>query len=38
LSVVIGSYKTLYIAIKNDKPVKRNSLVKDKLIRLGGVV
>ena len=36
LSVVIGSYKALYIAIKNDKPVKRNSLVKDKLIRLGG--
>ena len=35
LSVVIGSYKTLYIAIKNDKPVKRNSLVKDKLVRLG---
>jgi exodeoxyribonuclease V alpha subunit len=38
LSVVIGSTKALYIAIKNDKPVKRNSLVKDKLIRLGGVV
>ncbi|MCX6570244.1 MAG: ATP-dependent RecD-like DNA helicase [Candidatus Aminicenantes bacterium] len=38
LSVVVGSYKALYIAIKNDKPVKRNSLVKDKLIRLGGVV
>jgi exodeoxyribonuclease V alpha subunit len=36
LSVVIGSYKALYIAIKNDKPVKRNSLVKDKLILLGG--
>jgi exodeoxyribonuclease V alpha subunit len=36
LSVVIGSYKALYIAIKNDKPVKRNSLVKDKLIQLGG--
>ncbi len=36
LSVVIGSYKALYIAIKNDKPVKRNSLVKDKLIRLCG--
>jgi exodeoxyribonuclease V alpha subunit len=35
LSVVIGSYKALYIAIKNDKPVKRNSLLKDKLIRLG---
>ena len=35
LSVVIGSYKALWIAIKNDKPVKRNSLIKDKLIRLG---
>jgi exodeoxyribonuclease V alpha subunit len=35
LSVVIGSYKALWIAIKNDKPVKRNSSVKDKLIRLG---
>jgi exodeoxyribonuclease V alpha subunit len=38
LSVIIGSYKALYIAIKNDNPVKRNSLVKDKLIRLGGAV
>ncbi|MCX6567688.1 MAG: ATP-binding domain-containing protein, partial [Candidatus Aminicenantes bacterium] len=37
LSVIVGSYKALYIAIKNDKPVKRNSLVKDKLIQLGGV-
>ncbi len=36
LSVVIGSYKALYIAIKNDKPVNRNSLIKDKLIQLGG--
>jgi exodeoxyribonuclease V alpha subunit len=36
LSVIIGSYKALYIAIKNDKPVRRNSLVKDKLIRLRG--
>jgi exodeoxyribonuclease V alpha subunit len=36
LSVVIGSYKALYIAIKNDQPVKRNSLVKDKLIQLSG--
>jgi exodeoxyribonuclease V alpha subunit len=35
LSVVIGSYKALWIAIKNDKPVKRNSLVRDKLVRLG---
>jgi exodeoxyribonuclease V alpha subunit len=36
LSVIIGSFKALYIAIKNDKPVKRNSLVKEKLMRLGG--
>ena len=34
LSLVIGSYKALYIAIKNDTPVKRNSLVRDKLVRL----
>lgn len=32
LSIVIGSYKALYIAIKNDKPVKRNSLIKEKLL------
>jgi exodeoxyribonuclease V alpha subunit len=37
LSVIIGSYKALWIAIKNDKPVKRNSLVKDKLVRLAGI-
>ena len=34
LSVVVGSFKALWIAIKNDKPVKRNSLVKERLIRL----
>ncbi|HEX2695063.1 MAG TPA: ATP-binding domain-containing protein, partial [Acidobacteriota bacterium] len=34
LSVVVGSYKALYIAVKNDKPIKRNSLVKEKLIQL----
>ncbi len=34
LSVIVGSYKALYIAIKNDKPVKRNSLVREKLIEL----
>jgi exodeoxyribonuclease V alpha subunit len=32
LSVVIGSYKALYIAIKNDQPVKRNSRIKEKLL------
>ncbi len=36
LSVVIGSHKALWIAIKNDKPVKRNSLLRDKLVQLGG--
>jgi len=35
LSVVIGSYKALWIAIKNDKPVKRNTRLKDKLVQLG---
>jgi exodeoxyribonuclease V alpha subunit len=33
LSVIVGSYKALYIAIKNDKPVKRNGLLKEKLRR-----
>jgi exodeoxyribonuclease V alpha subunit len=37
LSVVIGSTKALWIAIKNDKQVRRNSLVRDKLMRLAGV-
>ena len=36
LSVIVGSFKALWIAIKNDKPVKRNSLVKEKLMRLDG--
>jgi len=31
LSVVVGSYKALYIAIKNDKQVKRNGLLREKL-------
>jgi len=35
LSIIIGSYKALYIAIKNDKPVKRNSLIKEKLLAAG---
>ena len=34
LSVIVGSFKALYIAIKNDKPVKRNSLVKERLMGL----
>jgi exodeoxyribonuclease V alpha subunit len=36
LSVIVGSFKALWIAIKNDKPVKRNSLVREKLVRLDG--
>jgi exodeoxyribonuclease V alpha subunit len=34
MSVIVGSYKALYIAIKNDKPVKRNCLLKEKLIEI----
>ncbi len=34
LSVIIGSYKALYIAIKNDEPVKRNCLIKEKLMKI----
>jgi len=34
LSVIVGSYKALWIAIKNDSPVKRNSLLQEKLARL----
>jgi len=31
LCVVIGSYRALHIAIKNDSPIKRNGRLKDKL-------
>ena len=31
LSMIVGSAKALHIAIKNDKPVKRNSLIRAKL-------
>jgi exodeoxyribonuclease V alpha subunit len=34
LCVIVGTYKALHIAIKNDKPVKRNCLVKEKLIAI----
>jgi exodeoxyribonuclease V alpha subunit len=33
LSVVVGSYKALHIAIKNDKPVRRNGFLMEKLVR-----
>jgi exodeoxyribonuclease V alpha subunit len=35
LSIIIGSYKALHIAIKNDKPVNRNSLLREKLCAAG---
>lgn len=31
LSVIVGSYKALHIAIKNNKPIQRNSQLKEKL-------
>ncbi len=34
LCVIVGTYKALHIAIKNDKPVKRNCLLKEKLIEI----
>jgi len=33
LSCIVGTYKALYIAIKNDKPVKRNCLLRQKLMQ-----
>jgi exodeoxyribonuclease V alpha subunit len=36
LCVIVGTYKALHIAIKNDKPVKRNCLLKEKLIQIIG--
>lgn len=32
LTMIIGSYKALYMAIKNDRPVRRNSMFKEKLL------
>jgi len=37
LCVIVGSYKALHIAIKNDKPIKRNCLLKEKLIEISRV-
>lgn len=34
LCVIVGTYKALHIAIKNDRPVKRNCLLKEKLIKI----
>jgi len=36
LCIVIGSFKALYIAIKNDKPVKRNGRLLQRLMELAG--
>lgn len=33
LTCIVGSYKALYIAIKNNKPIQRNCLLKEKLQR-----
>jgi exodeoxyribonuclease V alpha subunit len=34
LCVIVGTYKALHIAIKNDKPIKRNCLLKEKLVNI----
>lgn len=34
LCVIVGTYKALHIAIKNDKPIKRNCLLKEKLVKI----
>jgi len=34
LSIIIGSYRALHIAIKNDKPVKRNCRLKEKILEI----
>jgi len=34
LSCVVGTYKALHIAVRNDKPVNRNGLLKQKLMAL----
>jgi exodeoxyribonuclease V alpha subunit len=34
LSVIIGSYRALHIAIKSNKPIKRNCRLKEKILEL----
>ncbi|MCR4395260.1 MAG: ATP-dependent RecD-like DNA helicase [Candidatus Saccharicenans sp.] len=34
LSIIIGSYRALHIAIKNDKPIQRNCRLKEKLLEI----
>jgi len=36
LSIIIGSYRALHIAIKNDKPVQRNCRLKEKILEMAG--
>ncbi len=36
LSVIIGSYRALHIAIKNDRPVQRNCRLKEKILEIAG--
>jgi len=37
MSVIVGTYKALHIAIKNDKLVQRNGLLKEKLMEIGRI-
>jgi len=37
LCVVVGSFKALHIAIKNDRPVKRNCRIRERLVELGAL-
>jgi exodeoxyribonuclease V alpha subunit len=35
MSVIVGTYKALHIAVKNNKPVQRNCRLKEKLMEIG---
>ncbi|MFW6160201.1 MAG: ATP-dependent DNA helicase, partial [Acidobacteriota bacterium] len=35
LCVIVGAYKALHIAIRNDKPIQRNTRLREKLIEMG---
>jgi exodeoxyribonuclease V alpha subunit len=34
LTIIVGSYKALHIAIKNDSPIQRNSIMREKLMKM----
>ena len=34
LTIIVGSYKALHIAIKNDSPIQRNSVMREKLMKM----